>query len=418
MIRSLKIKFVAITMGLVSIILVAIFAIILHSNHKAMEEQSVNDLKQIVSMSLIDLVKATAHINEYDMKNFQFTSLFVVTLDKDGYILSQIQNNTSIDSHSLEKAVNIAFLSKNKIGSIKDMKLRYLKVLEEPYEKIAFIDTTRETQTMESLIITLIMTAILSFISFLIISIFLSSWALKPVEIAWLQQKQFIADASHELKTPLTVLLANIDILEENKKDIIKNQIKWVNSSKQEAIQMKNLLEEMLFLAKTDSKNIKPVFSRINISDILISQILSLEVIAFEKNVDINYDKVEEDLYINGNEKQIQSLFSILLENACKYSDENTTITVTLKKEQEKIKLDINNFGPVIQKGELNNIFERFYRVEKSRNKQHGGYGLGLSIAKKITTTHNMKIWAESSDSKGTSFKIIMNNRKKLLYAI
>ena len=409
MIRNLKIKFVAITMILVSIIIASVFSIILKTNSKAMESQSIDDLKEIISMSLIDLVKATAYTNGSDMKKLQYTSLFVVTLDKNGTILSQIQNNVSIDDESLQKAVKTAFTDKYNVGTIKQMKLRYLKQVTDSYQKIAFIDITREHETLESLLIILIVTGTTALLAFLIISIFLSSWALRPVEIAWLQQKQFIADASHELKTPLTVLLANMDILEENENDTIKNQIKWINSSRQEAMQMKTLLEEMLFLAKTDKNKREITFAKINVSDILISQILSLEVIAFEKNVDINYENVQEDLYINADEKQIQSLFSILLENACKYSNANTVITVTLKKEQDKIKLDINNFGPIIPKTELTHIFERFYRVEKSRNKEHGGYGLGLSIAKKITDNHNMKIWAESNEQKGTSFKIIMN---------
>ena len=409
MIRSLKIKFVSITMILVSIIIIAVFSIILKTNSKAMESQSIDDLKEIISMSLIDLVKATAYTNGSDMKKLQYTSLFVVTLDKNGTILSQIQNNVSIDDESLNNAIKTAFHDKYNVGTIKQMQLRYLKQVTDSYEKIAFIDITREHETLESLLIILIGTGTTALLAFLIISIFLSSWALRPVEIAWLQQKQFIADASHELKTPLTVLLANMDILEENENDTIKNQIKWINSSRQEAMQMKTLLEEMLFLAKTDKNKREITFAKINVSDILISQILSLEVIAFEKNVDINYENVQEDLYINADEKQIQSLFSILLENACKYSNANTVITVTLKKEQDKIKLDINNFGPIIPKTELTHIFERFYRVEKSRNKEHGGYGLGLSIAKKITDNHNMKIWAESSEQKGTSFKIIMS---------
>jgi len=409
MIRNLKIKFVAITMILVSIIIASVFSIILKTNSKAMESQSIDDLKEIISMSLIDLVKATAYTNGSDMKKLQYTSLFVVTLDKNGTILSQIQNNVSIDDESLQKAIKTAFTDKYNVGTIKQMKLRYLKQVTDSYQKIAFIDITREHETLESLLIILIVTGTTALLAFLIISIFLSSWALRPVEIAWLQQKQFIADASHELKTPLTVLLANMDILEENENDTIKNQIKWINSSKQEAMQMKTLLEEMLFLAKTDKSKREITFEKINVSDILISQILSLEVIAFEKNIDINYENVQEDLYINANEKQIQSLFSILLENACKYSNENTVINVSLKKEQEKIKFEINNFGPIIPKTELTHIFERFYRVEKSRNKEHGGYGLGLSIAKKITDNHNMKIWAESNEQKGTSFKIIMN---------
>ena len=238
----------------------------------------------------------------------------------------------------------------------------------------------------------------------------MSNWALLPVEKTWNQQKQFIADASHELKTPLTVLLANMDILENNKSDTIQSQIKWIQASKQEAKQMKNLIEEMLFLAKSDANRVDNSKTTINVSDTLFSLILSMEVIAFEKNVIINYaSTIDENLYTVANEKQLMSLLSILLENASKYAYEETSITVKLKREQSKIKFEINNYGPVIPKNDIAHIFERFYRVDKSRNKEHGGYGLGLSIAKKITDENNMKISVESSVEKGTTFKVVMN---------
>lgn len=416
MIKKLKIKFIAITMIFVSIIIMSVFSVIFHMNKTAIESQSIQDLKRIISMSLIDLTKAMNtnndsyyNYNENDIRQLQFTPLFVVSLDNNDVVTSIITSNVYIDGESLETAISIARSNPNVSGIIPKMQLRYLKQNNDIYNRIAFIEISRENETIESLLITLIFSGSMLLLGFFIISVFVSSWALKPVEIVWNQQKQFIADASHELKTPLTVLLANIDILKENKEDTIENQMKWINSSKQEAIQMKDLLEEMLFLAKSDASLLTTNFTNINISDLLISQILSLEVIAFEKNVTINYDNVEEELYTNANEKQVVNLLSILLENACKYSYENTTITVSLKKEQEKIKLEINNIGPIIPKSELPHIFERFYRVEKSRNKSNGGYGLGLSIAKKITDTNNMKMSAESNEQKGTTFRIIMN---------
>lgn len=412
MIRQLKIKFIAITMIMVSTIIIAIFSLIFHANKTSIENQNIEQLTKIILLSPSQLRNLTIYTDtDGDNKNILSIPLLVIDLNEDNSIAVMYHpGNVSIaDMDGLTNMIETAYSDKNITGTIPDFGFRYLKTQTEFYKRIAFIDIGAENTSINKVFNILVFIGIATLLSFFAIIIILSNWALKPVEIAWHQQKQFIADASHELKTPLTVLLANIDILKENKDDTIQNQMKWINSSKQEAIQMKELLEEMLFLARSDSNKVEIIFSKINISDILISQILSIEVIAFEKNVVINYDNVQEELYANANEKQIINLFSILLENACKYSYSDTTITVSLKREQDKIKFEINNFGPVIPKTELPHIFERFYRVEKSRNKSNGGYGLGLSIAKKITDTNNMKMSVESSEQKGTSFKIIIN---------
>lgn len=407
MIRTLKIKFMVVTIVLVSFIILGVFFVIYHTNARYIYDKSVMDLKNISTISLSDLTNPDSFSSNY--KKFQSTPIVIVSLNNDGKILSQIKSNISIDDDSLKNAIKIARENNKEVGTISDMEMRYYIKKGLFYEKISFIDISRENRTLEALLINLIISGIATVIVFFIIDLLMVSKVLKPVAIAWEQQKQFIADASHELKTPITVLLANMDILEDNKDSTIKEQMKWINSTKQEAIQMKNLIEEMLFLAKTDAHKIKPVTTQINISDILISQILSLEVIAFEKNVQIIYDEVEEDVFIKANEKQIVNLIIILLENAIKYCYENTNINVTLKKEVDKIKMEINNMGPIIPKEDLSNIFERFYRVEKSRNKEHGGYGLGLSIAKKIAQENNLKIMADSNKQKGTTFKVIMN---------
>lgn len=406
MLKKLKIKFITITMVLVSIIVCFVFTLIFHSNVRAIYESSISDLKKISELSISDFTDGV--VND-DIKDLQYIPLLIIKIDENNEVVSQIKSNINIDDKTLRTLISKVDKKYNSIGTIDEFELRYYKEKIGNYKKITFIDISRESKSLESLFIILLLTGVFTLATFFLIILFLSSWALKPVELAWNQQKQFIADASHELKTPLTVLLANMDILEDNKTDTINNQIKWIQASKQEAIQMKHLIEEMLFLAKSDANKIEKIYSKINISDLLISQILSLEVIAFEKNVNINYDNIQEDLYIKANEKQIVSLLSILLENACKYCDSNTNITVRLKKESEKIKFEVNNIGPVIPKSEILHIFERFYRVEKSRNKEHGGYGLGLSIAKKISDENNMKISVESTAEKGTTFRVVMN---------
>ena len=407
MLRQLKIKFIAITMILVSIILSFVFTLMYQSNVKSTYDKSVADLKTI---STLDITKFSEPQTNKVLKELQFVPLFIVNIDESGVILSQIKSNISMDDESFKSIVKAAHESQEDIGTIKSMDIRYYKKHYSLYEKISFIDISRDNKNLENLFVVFIMTGAITLLFFFFIVLFLSNWALMPVEKTWNQQKQFIADASHELKTPLTVLLANMDILENNKSDTIQSQIKWIQASKQEAKQMKNLIEEMLFLAKSDANRIDNSKTTINVSDTLFSLILSIEVIAFEKNVIINYaSTIDENLYTIANEKQLISLLSILLENACKYSYEETSITAKLKREQSKIKFELNNFGPVIPKHEIAHIFERFYRVDKSRNKEHGGYGLGLSIAKKITDENNMKISVESSAEKGTTFKVIMN---------
>lgn len=407
MLRQLKIKFIAITMILVSIILLFVFTLMYQSNVNATYDKSVEDLKTI---STLDISRFSEPQTNKVLKELQFIPLFIVNIDESGVILSQIKSNISMDDESFKSIVKIAHESQEDIGTIKSMDIRYYKKHYSLYEKISFIDISRDNNSLDNLFVVFIMTGVMTLIFFFFIILFLSNWALLPVEKTWNQQKQFIADASHELKTPLTVLLANMDILENNKSDTIQSQIKWIQASKQEAKQMKNLIEEMLFLAKSDANRVDNSKTIINVSDTLFSLILSMEVIAFEKNVIINYaSTIDENLYTVANEKQLMSLLSILLENASKYAYEETSITVKLKREQSKIKFEINNYGPVIPKNDIAHIFERFYRVDKSRNKEHGGYGLGLSIAKKITDENNMKISVESSVEKGTTFKVVMN---------
>ena len=407
MLRQLKIKFIAITMILVSIILLFVFTLMYQSNVNATYDKSVEDLKTI---STLDISRFSEPQTNKVLKELQFIPLFIVNIDESGVILSKIKSNISMDDESFKSIVKIAHESQEDIGTIKSMDIRYYKKHFSLYEKISFIDISRDNNSLDNLFVVFIMTGVMTLIFFFFIILFLSNWALLPVEKTWNQQKQFIADASHELKTPLTVLLANMDILENNKSDTIQSQIKWIQASKQEAKQMKNLIEEMLFLAKSDANRVDNSKTTINVSDTLFSLILSMEVIAFEKNVIINYaSTIDENLYTVANEKQLMSLLSILLENASKYAYEETSITVKLKREQSKIKFEINNYGPVIPKNDIAHIFERFYRVDKSRNKEHGGYGLGLSIAKKITDENNMKISVESSVEKGTTFKVVMN---------
>lgn len=412
MIRKLKFKFVAINMFLVAIVFFMTFYLIYTFHSSNLEAQSLRELDNVVNMSVADFADLS-NDQSTDARKIQFTPLFIVDVDpQTKNIFSIIKSNVSIDDENLNYAVNSAMNSNKNSGVINDLSLRFIKKTQNYSVKLAFMDISREISSKASLLLVFVFTGLLAFAAILVISLVLSSMALKPVAEAWTSQKQFIADASHELKTPLAVLIANMDILENNENETVKSQQKWIKGSKSVAFQMKDLIEEMLFLAKSDAGKIETSVERVNVSDTLISKILSMEAIAYEKKVTMDYENVQDELYAKLDEKQLAQLFAILIDNACKYSKENTVIKFALKKEQEKIKFAINNYGEVMSKGDIKNIFERFYRIEKSRNKEQGGYGLGLAIALKIADANKIRIWVQSNEQNGTTFYLSMQSCK------
>ena len=170
---------------------------------------------------------------------------------------------------------------------------------------------------MRSLILTSLLILAGSMAAFFIISLFLAKWALTPVERAWDQQNQFIADASHELKTPLTVILANLKILLSHKEDTISNQFRWIENTHTEASRMKKLVENLLFLARSESNTVPAAVNTFNLSDTVWSCLLPFESVAFEQGVTLN-ESVTPGLSMLGDEGQIKQLTAILLDNACK----------------------------------------------------------------------------------------------------
>ena len=237
-----------------------------------------------------------------------------------------------------------------------------------------------------------------------LISFLLSSFAVKPVKSAWEQQKQFVADASHELKTPLTVILANNNIMMSHTNSTVKDEKQWLESTEEEAQHMKSLIDQMLFLAKSDAGETNVEMSEVDFSEIVEGTSLNFEPVAFEKGVMID-PQIDSEVTLIGNATQLNQLSHILIDNAVKYSEENSTVTIKLKKHSDGVEFSVNNFGSVISEDDLEHIFDRFYRAEKSRTTK--GYGLGLSIAKKIVESTNGKLTVQSNEKDGTTFTAI-----------
>ena len=221
----------------------------------------------------------------------------------------------------------------------------------------------------------------------------------KPAEDAFKKQKDFIADASHELKTPLAVIMASSDELKNDKKNK-----KYVDNIKYESERMNNLIKSLLDLSKLENGISIDNYKEENISKIIEKVSLTFEAVAFEQNIEIETN-IEKNITFKCSKDEIERLISILLDNAIKHSYKDSTIIVNLSKDKNSINIEITNSGDPIKAGDEEKIFERFYRADKSRNREANRYGLGLAIAKNIVTNHNGTIKAYSKDKK-TTFKI------------
>lgn len=419
MIKRLKIKLIAINMVLITIVLFSTFgAVYASTSHQIVNETNRSMQKMLDNKE--DKAPPKIEIGGYTVKygneaNTPPTNIPIFSVQLDAYnnLIKVFENNvTVVDEAALNDMIATSLKSNRTVGILYDQNFRYQIVKNELGTKIAFADRTDEINRLTSLVKTSALVGIGSLIGFFLISLFLARWAVKPIATSLEQQSQFVADASHELKTPLTVILANADILLTNKEKTIAEQQKWIEYIQTEAKRMTSLVTNLLFLAKIDDRKNDVILNEVNLSDIVWSSMLPFESVAFEQGKMIE-SKIENDLHTHGDEGKLKQLIVILIDNAIKYANHKGTITVSLIQDQEKVKLSVNNTGEPIPAGQLGHIFKRFYRVDKSRVREKGGYGLGLAIAESIVTAHRGKISVTSTEKEGTTFTVIFLKNKQ-----
>ena len=249
-----------------------------------------------------------------------------------------------------------------------------------------------------------------------LLNLVFSRWALRPVQQAWAQQQQFIADASHELKTPLTVILANNAILRQRGGDTIASQRQWIESTQVEAERMQGLVADMLDLARPSAKKgasaDKPA-TIVDLSRLVEGEALTFEAVAFERKLAWEC-AVDEGVSVRGDGVRLQRAVAVLLDNACKYTEPGGTIAVTLRAAAGDAVLAVRNTGEPIDKADLPHLFDRFYRADKARthnaadseNADAGGFGLGLAIARDIAQAHKGSLAVTSTAQEGTTFTL------------
>lgn len=312
-----------------------------------------------------------------------FIPVAVYRLEDSGALTLISQNSVSISDDVLTAASDNVSSASDGFGKLSSLGLYYMKSSTPGGVKVAFADKTYVDANSRSLLLTMCLFSGIAWLAFFVISIFLSRWATKPVKKAWEQQSRFVADASHELKTPLTVILANNSILMSHPSKTLSSQIQWVESTQSEAELMQTLVNDLLFLAKPETEEEKRLFSTIDFSELVNRNLLQFESVAFEKRIELA-SEVETGLKVKANETRLQRLVGTLIDNACKYAEANGKVMVTLTETAHKASLCVSNTGPEISPDDLPYIFDRFYRADKARTRDNTGYGLGLSIAKEV----------------------------------
>ena len=393
MLKKLRIKFICINMALITIMLAVIFCLVIHFTRGSLEQSSRQMLQEIAADPLY-----LARPGDTSQIRLPY---FTLRLDNRNRPLEVAGSYSQLSSEEdyLQKLIHLSLSAREPSGLLPDYNLRFLRFSTPADDFLIFMDVSTEFATMDTLTRNCLLIGIFSFFAFLGICIFLANWAVRPVDQAWNQQKQFIADASHELKTPLAVILTNTELLNSPSFSAEKKE-HFLSNIRTMAGQMQKLVEGMLELSRIDSGSLQTPMEKLDFSSLTDESLYPFEPLYFENGRELDTEIIP-DIQVTGNPSQLRQLLEILLDNALKYSSAGSSVSIRLKKIHRSCLLQVQSYGETLSEEELEHIFQRFYRTDSSRSRD-GGYGLGLSIAKKIVEKHHGKIWAESRDGVNT----------------
>ena len=315
---------------------------------------------------------------------------------KDGSIDNSI---TDIDEKIEEYALEISKKNVRDDSGIKDNYIYNVRKRGENTFEITFMENEDAIAHANSILLVSVVLCVLSLIAIYMGAKKISKMIVKPVGETFEKQKQFISDASHELKTPLAVIEANADVLENEVQDN-----KWIKYIQNEIESMNKLINELLMLAKIENIDSIRELKQINLSKELEIIISMFESMAYEKEITID-SNIKENVMLKANKEDIEHIVSTLLDNAIKHTESKKQVIVELGKEKNDIIIQVKNYGDPIPEEEREKIFERFYRIDKSRNRKEKRYGLGLAIAKFTVEKYNGKIEVSYKDH-FTIFKV------------
>lgn len=370
MLNNLRRKFVIITMSMLAGMIMILF-IISNRYDRYWDEYDTHRIVQMVA-------------NNGYLNNGSGEALALVRIDAESHITIDV-NDTDLTNKEV-KTISQSLLKKGKKGwKWRDI-IYSLKEKKDGSWQLVFIDLESYSVSYGQVFLTIVFT-VFGFLLLTGVSIYLSRFITQPAQAAINREKQFVSDASHELKTPIASIRANAQVLQ--------NKIKpnrYLEHILSETKRMENLVQDLLGLSKLDEKQGDINFSDVNLSEICEELPLNYESLAYEEGKLIESDIVE-DIRVLGQDSQLKQLITILLDNAIKYSLDQSTIRISLTQEKKKAVLQVSNPSPSYSQEVMDSLFERFYQVEGSHH-SFSSFGLGLAIAKAIVTKHKGEITA------------------------
>ncbi len=386
MIRRLRWKITGVTLLVSALVLTAVFACVYLFSRNNIAESYEYQLRQAV-------VSGTSEAR---------VPCFVAEVLPSGTVRVSGSNYYDLqDEDTLLPLVTAALSADADSGVLRTQHMRYFRLEGALTVRIAFMDSTFEQATLRALVRVCLLIGAAALLVLFGLSWLLSGFVTRPVARTWQNQQQFLSDASHELKTPLTVILSSADLLKTSAQP---EQRQYVDNISVESRRMKALVEDMLTLSRAESGRAAP-FAPLDLSDLVTDAALRFEPVAFEAGHPLQYD-IQNGASLSGDRQQLDQLLDILLDNAVKYAAEDAPIRLTLDISGKNAVLAVENPGDPIPPDKLPHLFDRFYRVDDARTGA-GSFGLGLAIAQQIVHRHKGIITA-ASDARATRFTVTL----------
>lgn len=405
MIKKLQRKFILLTMSALLFVLVVIIGGINIVNYTAVTQEA------DTLLSFISENKGKFPIGPPGMSpEIPYESRYfsvVLTSDTQQPLFVETSRIITVDQESALTYADTALQKKLSTGFIQDF--RYRVHSENGFTRVTFLDCGRKLDAYYNFLIASIIISLCGYLLVFAFIAFFSNRIIRPISESYEKQKRFITDASHEIKTPLTIIHADTDVLEM---EIGENE--WITDIQKQVTQLTELTNDLVFLSRMEESEHNLPAIEFPFSEVVAETVLSFQNVAQQQEKDL-YSMVPPMLTICGNEKAIRQLISILLDNAIKYSPAHQQISLLVEEQNKYITVSVTNItNQNIANEQLKHLFDRFYRIDASRNSQTGGHGVGLSIAKAIVDAHHGKISASTPSENTLQFTVKLPKQKEL----
>ncbi len=408
MIKKLQKRFLIITMCSVFIVVFLIIGIINVMNYVQIDRDNNTHMQIVIENKEGFFVREKVPIGFTKMTEpgnspeapFSIR-YFIVTYNESGEI-----ENVNLDNIAAIDYAEAVILSDEVMNGSKNTgykeNYKFEMVNTENGNMVVFLDCTRSLWNVRQFLIISMLVSGIGIVFVFLLVLFFSKKAVAPIAESYEKQRRFITDASHELKTPLTVIGANTEVIEME-----FGNSEWTASTRNQIERLSKLTENLVLLSRMDEEKHEILKEKMNLSELVQKEFEEFRAVGKTVNKEFLM-RIEKNIYYKGNSEKFKKLCTILGENAIKYASDNSTIEVILKTNGKNIEMSTRNQVSFIEKGNQDVLFERFVRADSSRNSKTGGHGIGLSVAKAIVLAHKGKISAISEDGKSLWIRIIL----------